>query len=301
MPPAPPPPPPDFRAAAPTLTRFQELGPLGELPGTWSGHGFNLIARPDHQQDNDIFLELNPTDDHLSFSAIGGAIPNRGSAQNDIEIFGIHYLQQVSDTSNGGAIHIEPGLWLNIPPTTVPQQGATVARLATIPHGTAVLGQGESFEVNGPPQIHPANTVPFEVGGQEPGPGAPNRFPEYNLAEPNPFRTTPTPAGVTQQLVTNPNSLLSDDIAHQTITKTIVLTVSSVPPPGTNTFGPGAEDIPFLGPNATVGKFSAIFWIETVQYNDRHFLQLQYTQTVLLNFLGLSWPHVSVATLRKVT
>jgi hypothetical protein len=30
------------------------------------------------------------------------------------------------------------------------------------------------------------------------------------------------------------------------------------------------------------------------------FLQLQYTQTVLLNFNGLSWPHVSVATLRKV-
>ena len=29
------------------------------------------------------------------------------------------------------------------------------------------------------------------------------------------------------------------------------------------------------------------------------FLQLQYTQTVLLNFNGLSWPHVSVATLRK--
>jgi hypothetical protein len=25
--------------------------------------------------------------------------------------------------------------------------------------------------------------------------------------------------------------------------------------------------------------------------------QIQYTQTVLLNFAGLSWPHVSVATL----
>ena len=39
---------------------------------------------------------------------------------------------------------------------------------------------------------------------------------------------------------------------------------------------------------------------------DRHRLadgrikhQLQYTQTVLLNFNGLSWPHVSVATLIK--
>jgi hypothetical protein len=38
-----------------------------------------------------------------------------------------------------------------------------------------------------------------------------------------------------------------------------------------------------------------------VQYGDWQYLQLQYTQTVLLNFLGLSWPHVSVATLLKVT
>jgi hypothetical protein len=293
--------PPDFRVASPTLTRFQQLGPLGELPGTWAGHGFNLIARPDFQGGNDIFLELNPTDEHLQFSAIGGAIPNRGSVQDDIEIFGIHYLQQISDNSSGGAIHIEPGLWLHVPQTTDPVQQPTVVRLATIPHGTAVLGQGSSFAVNGPPEIRPANTVPFSVGGTEPGPGAPNPFPEYDLSNQNTFRTTPTPGGVTQELVTNPNSLLVADIAGQTITETVVLTVFSVPPPGITTFGPGAEDIPFLGPNATVGQFRAIFWIETVQYRDQHFLQLQYTQTVLLNFADLSWPHVSVATLRKVT
>jgi hypothetical protein len=28
-----------------------------------------------------------------------------------------------------------------------------------------------------------------------------------------------------------------------------------------------------------------------------HFTQIQYTQTVLLNFAGLTWPHVSVNTL----
>jgi hypothetical protein len=27
--------------------------------------------------------------------------------------------------------------------------------------------------------------------------------------------------------------------------------------------------------------------------------QLQYAQTVLLNFNGLSWPHITVATLRQ--
>ena len=44
---------------------------------------------------------------------------------------------------------------------------------------------------------------------------------------------------------------------------------------------------------------TAIFWVETVTNPDGStFEQLQYTQRVLLNFNGLSWPHISVATLR---
>lgn len=299
---------PDIRIASPSATLAAELGPLSELAGTWAGHGFNLIARPNFQGGNDIFLELNPTDEHLHFSAIGGSIPNRGSAMDDIELFGVHYLQQISDTSTGGAIHIEPGIWLNVPPTTEPAAPATVVRLATIPHGNAVLVQGSSFPVNGPPVIKAANTVPFPSGSPEPAPGTANTFPEYDLATASNFRTTPTPTTVTQAMVTNPNSLLIDDIARQTITETIVLDVSSVTPPTPDavprTFG-GAENIPFLLANAEVAQVSAIVWIEKVRYpdpyGDREFLQLQYTQTVLLNFLGLSWPHVSVATLKKVT
>lgn len=295
---------PSLRVAAPVETFFQQLGPLKELPGNWRGQGFNLIARPDFQGGNDIFLELNPTDEELHFSSIGGPIPNRGSVQDDIEIFGIHYLQQISDRSSGGAIHLEPGIWLNVPETTDPAEPATVVRMATIPHGTAVLIQGTSFDVPGPPRIGAANTVPFGIGGPVPPPGTPNGFPEYDLSQPNDFRTNPVPAGVTQAMVTNPNSLLSDDIAAQTITETTVLTISTAAGTAPNAFG-GAEDIPFLGPNANVAEVSAIFWIEKVKYpapyDDHLFLQLQYTQTVLLNFAGLSWPHVSVATLRKVT
>ena len=44
----------------------------------------------------------------------------------------------------------------------------------------------------------------------------------------------------------------------------------------------------------------AIFWIEKVQQADgTHFMQLQYTQTVILFFKNISWPHISVATLVK--
>jgi len=49
---------------------------------------------------------------------------------NDIELFGAHYLQQISDHVTGGAVHIEPGIWLNVPATTNPVADASVARLA---------------------------------------------------------------------------------------------------------------------------------------------------------------------------
>ena len=46
---------------------------------------------------------------------------------------------------------------------------------------------------------------------------------------------------------------------------------------------------------------TATFWIEKVKkpHTNGHFLQLQYSQIVMLDFNGLRWPHVSVATLRK--
>jgi hypothetical protein len=60
----------------------------------------------------------------------------------------------------------------------------------------------------------------------------------------------------------------------------------------------GAGLIPFVVTNANATTLTATFWIETVQLpNGTQFLQLQHTQTVILNFLGIDWPHVSVATL----
>ena len=53
-----------------------------------------------------------------------------------------------------------------------------------------------------------------------------------------------------------------------------------------------------LPKNANAASVSFTLWLETVQGQPAE-SQLQYTQTVLLNFNGLSWPHVSVATLRK--
>ena len=71
------------------------------------------------------------------------------------------------------------------------------------------------------------------------------------------------------------------------------------------TTGGGTSNIAFLvgaadGPNANAAQVESTFWLEIIREPNgaiKH--QLQYTQTVLLNFNGLSWPHVTVATLVK--
>jgi hypothetical protein len=62
----------------------------------------------------------------------------------------------------------------------------------------------------------------------------------------------------------------------------------------------GIFNIPFVQKNANPTSLVAIFWIEKVKQADGStFMQLQYTQTVILNFLGINWPHISIATLIK--
>jgi hypothetical protein len=52
------------------------------------------------------------------------------------------------------------------------------------------------------------------------------------------------------------------------------------------------------GPNANAVRMTATFWVEKIKGTDgKVFEQLQYIQRVLLNFSGLSWPHISVATM----
>jgi hypothetical protein len=282
-----------FRAVPERSALATELGPLNDLPGRWAGSGFNLIARPDFAQKNDIFLELNLTKETLEFSTIGSPIPNRGSAQADIFLRGVTYLQQISDAKTNGALHIEPGIWLRIPATTAPSSPEGVSRLACIPHGDAVCAVGTAIAEPGKPTISPVNTVPFPEGASTPGPGAPNSFAEYNLAKPSTFRTAPNLlTGITQDMVNDPTVALRHALHNQVIRQTHTLQV-------TTHHGGGVSNIPFVTQNANAAFMNATFWIETVQGPQGDFLQLQYVQTVLLDFLGLNWPHISVATLIK--
>ncbi len=286
-----------YRAASTHQATADRLGPLQDLPGFWEGTGFSLIARPNFSggNENGIFLELNLLRETIEFTPIGSPVFNRGSLQDDIAIYGLTYLHRVTDGTTGGALHIEPGLWLNIPPTTEPASDTSIARLATIPHGNSICTVGHSEDVvfEGLPEIPPANTVPFKIGGEVPPPGTKNPYPEYDLSAINKFRTDPLPAEITQALIDDPNVMVRNALKGQTLTKIIRL-ITSTTPTG------GIDNIPFIVKNADAPSLESVFAIETVQSSPGNdFLQLQYSQTALLNFRGMSFPHVTVGTLIK--
>jgi hypothetical protein len=289
--------------AAAVETSGPDLGPLADLPGSWAGTGFNTIWRPFHDPQNpdqNRFLELNVTDETLDIEVVQGAIPNRGLLQPDINMYGVHYLQQVSDSNTKEALHFEPGIWLNIPSTTGPQEPPTIARLGSIPHGTSILAQGLPSQEDRAPNIAVANITPFVADSGQLTP-----FPESDLSVTTPFRTADL-TGITQDMVNDPNSVLRTVLAGQTVTNTINLIINSGQQP---VAGGGTANTAFLqgvpggAANANAAQVTAIFWIETVKGENGQpdFLQLQYTQTVMLSFAGFTWPHISVATLRKVS
>ena len=285
------------------------LGPLRPLVGKWRGPGFNMIWRPNNitapgnPPGQDRFLEINVTDDQIEFTEIAGDIPNRGLLQPDIKMHGVTYLQQISDANVGGGLHIEPGIWAVVPPTTNPLEDQTVVRMASIPHGTTILAQGIASTVAVQPIIPVINIKPFPIGD----PGHPITFPEETLTTVTAFRSpAPQLIGVTQAMLDNPNSVLTSALAGQTVAAGMtVLKVSS--DPASPVLGGGVDNTAFLtgssgGPNAQTAVVTATFWIEEIEARDGHpaFTQLQYTQTVLLNFNTLSWPHITIGTLRKL-
>src|SRR6476661_2642949 len=77
-----------------------DLGAIASFTGTFKGTGFNTIFRPQdfavtptplpnptHGPDDNI-LELNLTEEILSFSPALGSIPNRGMVQGDVFLNG---------------------------------------------------------------------------------------------------------------------------------------------------------------------------------------------------------------------
>jgi hypothetical protein len=332
------------------------LGPLAAFVGNWHGNGFNTIFRPNNPITPtklpidvgapDNILELNRTQETLSFSASLGSVPNRGMVQADTFLNGVPYLQSINDITDPAhptGIHLEPGLWVIVPSTTNPAEGVTLVRMASIPHGTTILAQGTSRTIAGPPTIPPVDITPTFNGG------GPIRFPSQTASAsgtpriPQDLTLFITAGTITQAMLDDPNSVLRNHIASQHIVSTTEISITTKPQ--TPLFGEGAANIAFLlgnaaatQPNAQTTLMKATFWIETVEhklvippvligqppihltpgvighpsptlvvtpphgFTGPHTItfrttQIQYSQSVMLNFNGLTWPHVSVATL----
>ncbi len=226
--------PPRFQQG-PLATALQ-LGPLAFLAGSWAGPGFNTIWRPDNTQPPENspihrFLELNLTNDSFNFQVIPGVVPNRGfNDQPDLNLYGLTYLQRVSDAdpapgpgilpagysqTAGQALHIEPGLFMNVPASQQPASKnaigntlvnePTIVRMGSIPHGVTVLMQGPNPGMKptlGKPTIPPLtpftgypslSPIPF------PGP--------YTVPpQPPPVPPGPNPPAVGIQPITTPGA-----------------------------------------------------------------------------------------------
>jgi hypothetical protein len=372
--PTPTPPPPRFGQGA--ITTALNLGALASLPGSWRGPGFNVMWRPDNTKSPTFdeihrFLELNLTTDSFDFRVIPGVVPNRGAGeQEDLSLYGLHYLQRVSDAdvkpvkTAGEALHIEPGLFMNVP-ASENHKVPTIVRMGSIPHGVSVLMQGpapSTVPVDGPPHIppiYPLQQLP-EFTPEKPQPGVPNADPpieglgimpvnvpsppkqpppplkevdskqhevkEVVIENDNPGKTNgPFPAEF-QEYVENPNKVLTDAIADQEILGTITIELNS------EEVEDSIANIPFLGTpreqpdpkpanNAFVQSARATFWLEWVRISDGStgrpgaknvpdpahqiepylgepsYLQLQYSQSVILVFNEVLWPHITVATM----
>lgn len=375
--------------------------PLQHFEGSWAGNGFNLIFRPrannlvnelpnkpgKNASPNDNILELNLTLEQMLFTTPLGNVPNRGlRSQPDIILTGVPYIQTVQDVTNPETgkgdhplqtgIHFEPGVWLNVPPATQHNGRPTIARMASIPHGTTINAQGfaptksstDMGGVVGGPVIEDINSIPFEVGKNPDDVDGrlDARFVSMLEQNNNDFRLPQNldkfgkngSKRITSEIIKNPNLVLRNANRGLDIQETIMFSVSTGPPtPALN--GGGVANISFLlgeqteddlvpenkvqAPVAHAVSMTATYWIEKVLYtvivppnlpgevtlelrplmpddstaptpafkiatpkegtgNERveikvPGIQIQSSQTVLLNFNEISWPHVSVSTL----
>jgi hypothetical protein len=155
------------------------LGVLSNFTGSRVGIGFNAIWRPSSgtrifendvplinrsrtpvpKKPNESISQLNLTTDELAFSKTLGHVPNRGlGSQRDVTLSGVSYIQVLRDVTNintgkaDGApqeIHFEPGLCMHVEATV--NDGDTLSRMASIPHGTTVNALDSAWRPLHPP------------------------------------------------------------------------------------------------------------------------------------------------------
>jgi hypothetical protein len=202
-------------------------------------------------------------------------------------------------------IHREPGLFLHLGNLTgtgdnLGAAGPDLARIASIPHGDAVMTMGNNGTAaptpGGPNFSNAALKAAFDplpIGLANAGLANPY-FGPYKHFHDNPFKAVFDP--------TDPLKLLAGAVGQvlpgSQIIETTTFTVDS-------TINGGIQNIPFVTAQANATRVMATFWIEKVQTKEGIRFILQYAQRVLLEFFPrtdgkpgkIQWPHISVNTM----
>ena len=291
-------------SGAPSTTPAPPLLVLDNFKGTFAGHGFNLIFRPQSSATpttfpkkpppgptNDNVLELNLTTETLAFADALGSVPNRGLfAQGDIFLSGVPYVQTIQDVTNlatgkadapATGIHFEPGLWMRVPASkNNPVQAESLNRMASIPHGTTINAQGIAPTTTTPglpdKDIPPVNITPFKINTNPP---QLIPFPSQTAVDTDTLRlpqdlTKFINAGtINQEILNDPNTVLRKANVGKSINKTTTINISTHPTASQP--GGGTANIDFLvgattgtpsGPNAQAVQMNATFWISEVAH-----------------------------------
>ena len=310
------------RSVTAAVTGDEDLGPFALLPGVWAnepalpGRGWNMIALPFGPPQGATFrsafrLLLHQYNEKLTFSLVDKAVPNRGigpvvdglPGQADQLLVALDYEQGISQLvgedfpasglqgNPGGAIHHEPGLFLSMS-DPLGEDAVDIARLATIPHGDAVLGLGNAVVADGSPTVPSVNALP--LGVDQDLENNPYLAP-YQHFHDHPFRDLFDP--------TDPTALLKAANQGVDIIRTTKLEFDSTVETG------GISNIPFVVRQANASEMKSTFWIQEVRREDGGTdLRLQYVQVVQLDFFGrfdggpgrIKWPHVSINTMTKI-
>jgi len=260
---------------------------LHEFNGEWRGEGFTMIAVPRTKPPHDFELKLFNTVETLIFGGVRDGIRN---ARNTDETFlsSLSYYQAVYDKNYPFTeLHTEAGMWMFAP--AVGTSAQELWRAGVVPHGNAFLAGSildEVLDQKKPPVFEEMDTRPF------------TQFFEDDLKTGpyvDPYETPVLPDSMipryTTDIVLNPPNFLKKDNEGLNIVSTKTISISSP-----------------LQHEANASRIEAKFYIEKVKTDAGTFYyQLQYVQEIYIDFRVfdkdpiLTWPHVSVATLRKHT
>lgn len=302
------------------------LGDLKHLPGRWinskkdtetgfEGRGWNMTALPFENPEGggfDFRVLVNQYNEILQFDTIDGPVPNRGidrqsNTNTDQHIFALDYQQGIkqiavddspqTDASIqgpvGGAIHHEPGFFLNILDERT--DSLNLARLATIPHGDSVLAMGRSRKFKGAPCVASINGLPIGVAQDL---DSPYLAPYLAFSGENTFKgviTDPFPGFD----VVEPHKLLQLGIDGLDVKETTELHFDTKFQTG------GIVNIPFVVKQANATEMLSSFYIMELNGDEGPQYALAYAQTVMLEFFRrfdnvpglIKWPHVSINTM----